>query len=518
MIKISRALISCWDKTGLVELGRTLVQYGIEIVASGGTFRLFLDENLPVTAVETLTGFPEVLGGRVKTLHPAIHAGILAASTPEHQKDLDKLGVKTIQLVVVNLYPFVEKAVQESWPLPKAIEMIDIGGPTLLRGAAKNYENVVAVHRPDDYGRLVELLTANNGAIPGEFSRSQAQKIFFYTSWYDAQIQNYFSRFNDEEDFLSERQMFHLQKKSDLRYGENPHQKAAYYEPFNDAPVGFAAMEQLGGKQLSFNNYMDVQAAYTLALAFDEPCAVVVKHSNPCGAALADDLEKALDNALKGDPVSSFGGIFALNGPVTKGCAERVAKIFFECIIAPDFDPGALELLKKKKNLRILKLKREAFLPPRFDVKPVSGGFLLQTPDLGGGQIADGKKTTLRSPSPKEVLDLEFAWRVVQEVKSNAIVFVKNRQIYGVGAGQMSRVDSVRLARDKALQAGRNLRGAVMASDAFFPFRDGIDEAAQAGITAVVQPGGSIRDEEVIRAADEHGMSMVFTGIRHFKH
>lgn len=518
MIKINRALISCWDKTGLVELAGTLLQYGIEIIASGGTSKLFRDNSIPVTEVETLTGFPEVVGGRVKTLHPAIHAGILAAPTREHQKDLEKLGVNPIQLVVVNLYPFVEKAVREGWPLPKAIEMIDIGGPTLLRGAAKNYENVVALHRTDEYGPFLELLTANSGSIPEDYSRSQAQKIFYYTSWYDGQVQNYFNRFTEKDDSLPANTVYHLQKKSDLRYGENPHQKAAYVEPFNEAPVGFAAMEQLGGKQLSFNNYMDVQAAYTLVLAFTEPCAVVVKHSNPCGAALADDLEKALDNALKGDPISSFGGIFALNGPVTKGCAERVAKIFFECIIAPDFEPEALELLQKKKNLRILKLNREAFVPQQFDVKPVSGGFLLQTPDLGGGKISAGKKITLRTPSPKELTDLEFAWRVVQEVKSNAIVFVKNRQIYGVGAGQMSRVDSVRLARDKAVQAGRNLRGAVMASDAFFPFRDGIDEAAQAGITAVVQPGGSIRDEEVIRAADEHGMSMVFTGIRHFKH
>ncbi|RMI04828.1 MAG: bifunctional phosphoribosylaminoimidazolecarboxamide formyltransferase/IMP cyclohydrolase PurH [Calditrichaeota bacterium] len=519
MIRIQRALLSCWDKQGLTELARGLQAHGVEIISSGGTATFLEQHHLPVTRVEALTQSPEVLGGRVKTLHPRIHAAILATDSPEHQQDLQTLGVQPIQLVVVNLYPFVEAALEKGLAPEEAVEFIDIGGPALLRAAAKNYRFVVALHHPGQYEEFLAQLNAHQGAIPEHYSRRRAQEVFFYTGWYDGQIQAYFSAQVEPEASLPRYQTCHLEKVTDLRYGENPHQAAALYRPFGETPRGMAEMEQLGGKPLSFNNYVDVQAAYALALEFSLPAAVIVKHTNPCGAAVdSENLIHAYRRALQGDPVSAFGGIVACNREIDAATAEEMSKIFLECIIAPDFSPGALERLRRKKNLRLLKLSPETFLRGAYEIKPLSGAYLLQQPDDLRETPQDWRVVTRRSPTDGEWEDMEFAWKVVKHVKSNAIVLAKDGELYGVGAGQMSRVDAVEFARMKAEKAGRELTDTVLASDAFFPFRDGIDEAAKAGVSAVIQPGGSIRDEEVIQAADEHGMTMIFTGRRHFKH
>jgi len=518
MISIRRALISCWDKTGLEKLGQALTQSGVEIISSGGTAEYLKQHNINVTTVEQITGSPEVLGGRVKTLHPAIHAGLLATDSAAHQKDLEKIGARPIQLVVVNLYPFVEKAVQENLPLSEAIEYIDIGGPAMLRAAAKNFQNVVAISHPSQYDEFVNLLNSNETKIPVEYSQNRAQEIFFYTSWYDGQIQEYFNRQSNDEKLPPYKSVF-LAKRDDLRYGENPHQAAAFYQEVSRTPSGLASMEQLWGKQLSFNNYMDVNAAYELVLEYKDPVVAIIKHMNPCGAAISkNNLAEAFNKARQGDPVSAYGGIVALNRIVDAQTAAAISETFFECVIAPDFESNALEILQKKKNLRLLKLSPDKCRQNYQEIKSVNGAYLIQETDYLEENFSEWKVVTQKQPAPDLLEDLKFLWKVCKHVKSNAIVVGKNLEVYGTGAGQMSRVDSVEISISKARSFGRQLQDTVLASDAFFPFRDGIDKAAEAGVKAIIQPGGSIRDEEVIQATNEHDMVMLFTGTRHFRH
>jgi len=552
MIKIHRALISCWDKTGLENLCKTLIRFNIEIISSSGTGEYLKKYDIPIIAVEKITGFPEVLDGRVKTLHPAIHAGILANQSVEHKKDLQKIGASPIQLVVVNLYPFVEKAVKEDLSREKAIEYIDVGGPAMLRAAAKNFQNVVPLYHPSHYDEVIELLSGNQGQIPVEYSRERAGDIFFYTAWYDGQIQKYFQHQDSENERLPQREALFLEKKEELRYGENPHQAGGFYQPVLEpvagqpadpspegygpqgeeqptgtklytggfgAQAGMAALEQLWGKKLSFNNYMDVNAAYQLVLEFSDPAVVIIKHMNPCGAAInTDNLAEAFQKALRGDAQSAFGGIVAFNRTVDPQTATAVSEIFLECIIAPGFESSALEILQRKKNLRLLKLDPDNANGNTREIRSVSGAYLIQETDRIEENPENWEVVTETKPAPAMLNDLDFVWKVCKHVKSNAIVIGKELEVYGVGAGQMSRVDSVEIAVSKAKKAGRQLKNIVLASDAFFPFRDGIDRAAEAGVTAVIQPGGSIRDKEVVLAANEHNLVMLFTGIRHFRH
>lgn len=519
MINVRRALISCWDKTGLDDFCRQLKQLDIEIISSGGTAEYLKKHSIAVTPVEDLTGSPEVLGGRVKTLHPVIHAGILATSHERHRQELQKIGAKPIQLVVVNLYPFVEKAVAENLPVDAAVEYIDIGGPTMLRAAAKNHQHVIAIHDPSHYEEIIRLLTANQGNIPIEYSRERARETFFYTGWYDGQIQEYLSRKSSGEKSMPVHKSLFLTKREDLRYGENPHQAAAFYQPAAQVPQGLSAMEQLWGKQLSFNNYLDVNAAYQLALEFSAPAVAIIKHTNPCGAAISTNhLTEAFRKARQGDPISAFGGIVALNRTVDVQTAGAISETFFECVIAPDFDNDALQILRKKKNLRLLKLSPDKCRNYHQEIKSVNGAYIIQETDHIEEDAHNWRVVTQRQPEQGMLEDLKFLWKISKHVKSNAIVIGKHQEVFGVGAGQMSRVDSVEIAISKARQAERDLQGAVLASDAFFPFRDGVDRAAEAGVTAIVQPGGSVRDEEVIHAANEHEMVMLFTGTRHFRH
>lgn len=517
MIKIERAIISCWDKSQLLPLAQTLTQFHIEIISSGGTARYLEENGIAVTPVETVTQSPEVLGGRVKTLHPRIHAGILATNSNTHQKELQQIGARRIQLVVVNLYPFVEEAVKNHLPLEKAIEYIDIGGPTLLRAAAKNYQHTVVLPSAEDYGRFMQLLQEGKGTVPLSFSREMAAKTFWFTTWYDSQIAQYFDQTLHEAP-IANRFPLLLEQHASLRYGENPHQKAAFYVPAFQGKTGMAAVEQLHGKQLSFNNYVDVDAAYRLVAEFTDPTVAIIKHTNPAGIASRENLSEAFQLALSGDPVSAFGGIVALNRPVDKATAEAMKNIFFECIIAPDFEDEALKLLRKKKNLRLLKAAVEHFQEPFWEIKSVFGGYLLNESDTIEEKATNFQTVTTKEATQQQWDDLIFAWKVVKHVKSNAIVLVKQKTLLGAGAGQMSRVDAVELAGWKARKHQHDTQGSVLASDAFFPFRDGVDKAVELGVTAIIQPGGSIRDQEVIDAANEHGVVMVFTGIRHFKH
>ncbi|MGH1363018.1 MAG: bifunctional phosphoribosylaminoimidazolecarboxamide formyltransferase/IMP cyclohydrolase [Calditrichia bacterium] len=520
MIAIKRALLSCWDKSGLVELAKTLVKYDVEIISSGGT-AVHLEKNqISVTPVDRVTEFPEVLGGRVKTLHPHIHAGLLAKRSREHKKELKNLGIEAIQLVVGNLYPFVGEAVAQGLAMKDAVEYIDIGGPTMMRAAAKNNRNAIVLFDREQYGEFMQILNENDGQIPEAFSLRRARELFFYTSWYDGQVQEYIGSQIDANEEKAPRFVSRfIEKIQDVRYGENPHQHAAVYRPYLEDVRGLAALEQLWGKPMSYNNYMDAQAAYDVVLEFSSPAVVIVKHTNPCGTAVSSvNIADAFKRALKGDPVSSFGGIVALNKNVDKKTAELMSKIFFECVIAPGFSPAALEILKKKKNIRLLKLHADSVSKGEKELKSINGGYLMQQPDHSMLNPKAWKVVTKKKPSSNAMREMEFAWKICKHVKSNAIVLTRDMEIFGVGAGQMSRVDAVTLAKLKAEQAGREMSDLVLASDAFFPFRDGIDQAVAAGAMAVIQPGGSIRDDEVIKAADEHGISMIFTGYRHFKH
>ena len=512
-----KAIISVSDKAGVVDFARGLAELGFEVYSTGGTQQALAEAGVAVASVSKLTGFPEILDGRVKTLHPAVHGGILARrDQPSHLEELAKSGIAAIDLVAVNLYPFVQTVTKPGVSLDDALENIDIGGPTMIRAAAKNFPHVLVVVDPADHERVLGLL--RGGVVPLEERRRLALKAFQHVASYDTAIAQYLRA---EEEALPEQLTLSLTKLFDLRYGENPHQRGAVYREnsvlWGGQTWGIVAAEQLHGKELSYNNFLDADAAWRAALDFAEPTAVVVKHTNPCGLACHQDLTEAYRRALSGDPVSAYGGIVAVNRELTGEAAEEIGKTFYEIVIAPAFSEEALTILQKKKNLRILQLdeKAAAGCASALEYRRVSGGFLVQQPDAYLDDAIELQVVTKRPPSEQEMANLRFAWNVVKHVKSNAIVIVKDRTLLGMGAGQPNRVTSVHLALRRAEERAR---GAVLASDAFFPFPDGVELAADGGITAVIQPGGSIRDQKVIEAADARGMAMVFTGIRHFRH
>lgn len=529
-MNVSQALISVSDKRGVLDFARELSALGIKLLSTGGTASLLREAGLPVTDVSEHTGFPEMLDGRVKTLHPKVHGGILARrDLAEHMDTIAAHDIGRIDLVVVNLYPFQQTVAKPDCTLEDAIENIDIGGPTMVRAAAKNHGNeqggVGIVTDPEDYGCIVDELKANAGKLSHKTRFALAVKAFTHTARYDSAISNYLTALvtNDAGDVslqsYPERLQLAFDKVQDLRYGENPHQTAAFYRQPGAAEGGVAGYSQLQGKELSYNNIADADAAWECVKAFDGSAAacVIVKHANPCGVAVAASALEAYKKAFSTDPTSAFGGIIAFNGEVDRAAAEAVSAQFLEVLIAPSYTADALELLASKKNVRVLTcpLGQPA---GAFDYKRVGGGLLVQSADEARIQIADLKIVTQRAPTEAEMRDMLFAWRVAKYVKSNAIVYCKDGMTVGVGAGQMSRVDSARIAKIKAENAGLQIAGCVVASDAFFPFRDGLDVLAQAGATAVIQPGGSMRDEEVIAAANEHNIAMVFTGFRHFRH
>lgn len=504
-----RALISVSDKTGVVPFARGLSELGYEIISTGGTYKLLSEAGVKVAKVSDITGFPEILDGRVKTLHPAIHGGILALRNEEHLNQLAANHIGTIDIVAVNLYPFRETIKKPGVSLAEAIENIDIGGPAMIRAAAKNYQGVIVVVNPACYEKVLASLK-EKGDVDQDMRFMLAVEAFSHTAAYDSMISRYLAEIKGEA--LPDSFALAGEKVYELRYGENPHQKAAFYRDM--MPVrGLADAEQLNGKELSYNNIIDAEAAYLLVQEFEEPACVIIKHTNPCGVALGENLREAFDRAFAADPVSAFGGIVAFNRVVDIKAAEKAAEFFMEVVIAPGYEEEALDFLKSKKNLRILKL--ENGLKPKLAVRSVLGGFLVQ--ESGDKDLApDGLQAVTRlKPGEEEIKDLIFAWKVVKHVKSNAIVIAKDRATVGIGAGQMNRVGAARIALE---QGGEKCRGAVMASDAFFPFKDTVELAARYGIKAIIQPGGSMRDGESIEACDEHGISMVFTGIRHFKH
>jgi phosphoribosylaminoimidazolecarboxamide formyltransferase/IMP cyclohydrolase len=505
-----RALLSVSDKSRLVDFARQLHAAGVELIASGGTARSLAEAGLPVAAVEDVTGFPEILGGRVKTLHPAIHGGILARRTDQHLDELRVHGIAPIDLVVVNLYPFQATVAQPNVTLPTAVEEIDIGGVALLRAAAKNHESVAVVCDPDDYARVAAAVAS--GGISATQRKQLALKAFRHTAEYDTAIAAYLTgQIETEQAALPARLQLDLQLAQVNRYGENPHQQGGLYTYGRD-PMPFVVLH---GKEMSYNNWLDLDGSWQAAQDFPDPTVAIIKHGNPCGLASAATLAEAYEKALAGDPVSAFGGIIAVNRPLDLASAEKMAKLFVEVVAAPAYEPEALALFQQKKNLRIVQPAGVALRP--LSLRSIYGGVLVQELDTSQGDMnpANWQVVSQRRPTEAQLADLAFAWRAARWVKSNAIVFVADQATVGVGAGQMSRVDSVMLAGHKA---GDRSRGAVMASDAFFPFADGIEEAAKHGITAVVQPGGSVRDDEVIAAADTLGLVMVLTGARHFRH
>lgn len=517
---IKHALISVSDKTGIIELAQKLTQHGVTILSTGGTAKLLQQTGINVIEVGDYTGFPEMLDGRVKTLHPKIHAGILARNDlPDHQMALEQAAIPDIELVIVNLYPFKQTIAKPDCSFDDAIENIDIGGPTMVRAAAKNYRKVAIVTDPRDYLPLSQELAENNGSISLATRFQLAQKAFTHTASYDSAISNYLTALSSDyrhKDFPDSLNL-NFTIAQPLRYGENPHQKAAFYRDETITPGSLANYQQLQGKELSYNNIADTDAAWECVKTFDSPACVIVKHANPCGIAIAETTLRAYQLAFATDPVSAFGGIIAFNWSIGKDTAEVILKQFVEVIIAPEITPEAQQLLAQKNNIRVLVVPLQVG-HNTYDLKRIGGGLLVQTPDIQNITAADLKVVTQLKPTPQQLDDLLFAWRAAKFVKSNAIVFCRNGQTVGIGAGQMSRVDSARIASIKAQQAGLTLAGSVVASDAFFPFRDGLDVVVQAGATAVIQPGGSIRDPEVIAAADEQGVTMVFTGVRHFRH
>ncbi len=517
MRRISRALLSVSDKTGIVPLGEKLRDLGVEIISTGGTAATLSGAGIPVTRVSHVTEFPEILDGRVKTLHPNIHAGLLAdMENSSHQETLERLGIEPIGMVVVNLYPFAQAIAAAPEDFANAIENIDIGGPCMIRAAAKNHKHVVIVVDPEDYSRVIRELTRNEGVVSDDFRRELAAKAFRITADYDAMITRYLvSRDKRESPVALPGDMhIHLRKEKSLRYGENPHQAASIYVNTQTGGSGIFAAEQLSGKALSFNNLLDLNAAWTAVNSFSTPAAVIIKHQNPCGAATAGDLTTAYLRALDCDPLSAYGSVVALNRPVTIETARALHRTkFLEVIAAEDFSDEAVKLMRRKKNRRILKIQPKP--EDAYEVRILSGGALIQERDRFVEDPAAFEIVTQRAPSEAQKRDLLFAWKVCRFVKSNAIVFAKNEATVGIGGGQVSRVDAVIIA---ARKSGAEARGAVMASDAFFPFPDGIEVAAKAGITAVIQPGGSKRDPEVIAACDALGIVMMFTGIRHFRH
>ena len=518
--KIERALISVYDKKGIVEFARGLAALHVEILATGSTSKLLSANGIRVREVADYTGFPEILDGRVKTLHPRIAGGLLAIrGNPEHMRQAEQNQIQMIDLVCVNLYPFAETIRKPGVSFEEVIENIDIGGPSMIRAAAKNFQDVAVVTSPEDYGQVLQALSSGSGILGRELLFALSCKAFLCTARYDAQVAQHLSTVGTSvaESFPTNLFM-DFEKISDLRYGENPHQKAAFYRWGGREPFGLASAKQLQGKELSYNNIVDVEAALELVREFEEPACCVIKHTNPCGTAIGATLKDAYVKAYEADTVSAFGSVIGFNRKVDADTANEVARLFVEAVVAPGFDSDSLSILSGKKNLRLLAIETDGMETgvggSGYQVRRVSGGILLQ--DMDSSLIgADNRVVTTRQPSDAEYKDLAFAFRVVKHVKSNAIVLARGGQTLGVGAGQMSRVDSVRISIQKA---GSAARGAVLASDAFFPFRDGIDEAGRAGITAIIQPGGSVRDSEVVDAANEHGIAMIFAGLRHFKH
>ena len=525
MTPITRALISVSDKTGIVEFAQALAQAGVEILSTGGTAKLLAEQGLPVIEVADYTGFPEMLDGRVKTLHPKVHGGILGRrDLPEHVAKMAEHGIGNIDLVCVNLYPFEATIANPDCMLEDAIENIDIGGPTMVRSAAKNWAHVAIVTDSADYAALADELRANAGKLSKATRFALAKKAFTHTAAYDGAISNYLTSLAEGEVTgapqrvaFPNRLNLQLVKVQDMRYGENPHQAAAFYRDLDPATGSIANYRQLQGKELSYNNIADADAAWEAVKTFDAPACVIVKHANPCGVAVAADPLSAYRLAFATDTTSAFGGIIAFNREVDAATVEVVSAQFLEVLLAPSFTDEAKALIAAKKNVRVLEIPLAAGANP-FELKRVGGGVLVQTPDVRNVTLPELRVVTERAPSEQEMSDLLFAWRVAKFVKSNAIVFCKDGQTAGIGAGQMSRVDSTRIAARKAADAGLPLVGAVAASDAFFPFRDGIDVIAEQGIKAIIHPGGSMRDEEVFAAANEHGIAMVLTGVRHFRH
>lgn len=514
MKSIRRAILSVYDKTGIIDFARGLESLNVDLISTGGTAKMLKNSGVKVKDISELTGFPEILDGRVKTLHPFVHAGILAIrENEEHMKLLEKHNIGLIDMVVVNLYPF-EEVLKKGAPHADIIENIDIGGPTMLRAAAKNYNDVTVIVDPDDYTMVLNEMKANKNQLSDEIRIQLAQKVFERTASYDSIINDYFLKYLNKKGFY-EKLIISLQKVKDLRYGENPHQSAALYVNMSENRQSLASVLPLQGKELSYNNIIDAESARALIFEFDEPAVAIIKHTNPCGVATGSDIFEAYKKALSVDPVSAFGGIIATNRTIDGNSAAEMSKLFVEVIVSPDFSKDALEIFGKKKNLRLLQLPAPASASG-FSIRGIDGGMVVQScDDTGRGEVKNAKIVSERKPTEAEINALDFAWKVAKHVKSNAIVFAKEGMALGVGAGQMSRVDSVKIA---VMKAQHPLKGSVVASDAFFPFRDGIDEIAKAGATAVVHPGGSVRDDEVIMAADEHKMAMLFTGVRHFRH
>ncbi len=520
MKPVRRALISVSDKTGILEFAQSLLAMDVAILSTGGTYKVLKDAGLSVTEVSDYTGFPEMMDGRVKTLHPKIHGGLLGRRGTD-DAIMAEHGIDAIDMVVVNLYPFEATVAKADCSLEDAVENIDIGGPTMLRSAAKNHKDVAVVTDPTDYARILEELQANNGQLAHATRFDLAIKTFEQTARYDGAIANYFGTMFSEDtaDTFPRTYSTQFVKKQSMRYGENPHQNAAFYTEHTQNEASISTATQLQGKALSFNNIADTDAALELVKTFDETACVIVKHANPCGVAIGESPFEAYDRAYKTDPTSAFGGIIAFNTELDAQTAQAIVdRQFVEVIIAPTVSEEAKTIIEAKKNLRLLVCGELTEQLPAYDYKKVTGGLLLQDRDLGSVTQDDLKVVTKVAPTAEQMSDLLFAWKVAKYVKSNAIVYVKDGMTIGVGAGQMSRVYSAKIAGIKAADEGLEVPGSVMASDAFFPFRDGIDAAAAAGIKAVIHPGGSMRDQEVIDAADEHGIAMVFTGMRHFKH
>jgi phosphoribosylaminoimidazolecarboxamide formyltransferase / IMP cyclohydrolase len=525
VVSIERALISVYDKTGVVDFTRELASMKIEIISTGGTARLLREAGIAVRDIAEMTGWPEMFGGRVKTLHPKVHGAILfRRDDREHRQEVKKHAIAPIDLVVVNLYPFSATARKPGVTPEEWIENIDIGGPAMVRAAAKNFESVAVVTDPSDYAQIASELRAE-GEIDLSTRLVLARKAFARTSAYDGEIATELERLSaagplciGEPRRLPERIHISLERKQAMRYGENPHQAAALYVPAGAPVSGLAGAKQLQGKELSYNNLVDLDAAWACVREFrPRPAVAIIKHNNPCGAAEQDSLREAYRKALACDPVSAFGGVMAFNRPLDAPTADEIAKIFVECIVAPGYEAAALEKLRAKKNLRLLELTREE-PGVELELKRISGGILVQQPDRHELRESELKVVTERAPSAEQVRSLLFAWKVSKHVKSNAIVFARDTQTVAIGAGQMSRVDSVKLAVMKAATSGLSLEASVIASDAFFPFPDGVEEGGKAGATAVIQPGGSLRDRDVIATANRLGMAMVFTAIRHFRH
>jgi len=529
---IQTALLSVSDKRGILPLAKALHELGVKLISTGGTAKLLADNNIPVIEVSALTQFPEMLDGRVKTLHPMVHGGLLARrDSTEHMAALQKHGIQTIDLLVINLYPFNATVAKETCDFADAVENIDIGGPAMLRAAAKNHQDVTVLISPEDYEGVLTEMRQHHNSVSYATNLRLAKKVFAHTAQYDGAIANYLSALDDRLDH-QQRSLFphtlHLafEKVQEMRYGENPHQAAAFYRDINPIPGALANYQQIQGKALSYNNIADADAAWECVKSFlpaenhlgtHSIACVIIKHANPCGVALGSSALEAYQKAWQTDPSSAFGGIIALNTVCDGAAAAAIAKQFVEVLIAPSFTAEAKAVFASKENVRLLEISLAHAANP-FDYKRVGGGLLVQTTDTKNCLAADFKVVTQRQPSSQELQDLLFAWRIAKFVKSNAIVYCGNGMTLGIGAGQMSRVDSARIAKIKAEHAGLNLVGSVVASDAFFPFRDGLDVVVAAGATSVIQPGGSMRDEEIIAAANETGIAMVFTGVRHFRH